>query len=663
MDSPSPPLSLSPSLPLSLSPSLPLSLPPSATVRAINSCVWNFPRYYHAHMSPLVFLTLVLALGVAAQWLAWKFKLPSILLLLGFGYALGHFSGMKIDDYLSPGVNSPLLSAVGLLVAIILFEGGLTLKFNELKVSGLPILRLCTVSVIISLLLTTVFMMYALGYDWRLAALIGCILTVTGPTVIAPLLRHVNPTRKMAAIVKWEGIVVDPIGAILAVIVFKIAIAGDYATAQADALKAIGIMIVVGILGALVLAKGVEILLRKHLVPDFLQPVFLLGVVAIAFTASNSIEKEAGLLTVTVLGIALANQRSVSVRHILEFKENLRILIISILFIVLSGRISANELGGALVKGAYLLAFLVLIGRPVSVFLGLVFSDKTTRKERAFLAFLAPRGIVAAAVTSIFALEFEEAAMHGRFGEALSPVIAVQSRELVALVFLIIVGTVMIYGLAASPLARRLGLAAKSVTGVLFAGAGPWQRAAAKVLHDEGHRVLLLDTNFNNVSSAKMLGLEAQRANILSEFAEEELDLNGISTLVAATPNDEVNSMAAQRFIHQFGRAGVWQLAPIEREGHHKKSIAEEIRSRYLFSDRPSYSLLSKIVEEGGQMKKSQLTEKFDFEKFKETYPSSIIMFLGDSKGLRPAHAEIEKAPVGTNVYALIPKDELPPPV
>jgi len=509
---------------------------------------------------------------------------------------------VRIDDFFVVGDNSPLLSAVGLLVAIILFEGGLTLKFKELKVSGLPILRLCTVTVILSLVLTTGFMMFALGYDWRIAALIGCILTVTGPT---------------------------------------------------DALKAIGIMIVVGIFGALVLAKGVEILLRKHLVPDFLQPTFLLGVVAIAFTGSNMIEKEAGLLTVTVLGIALANQRSVSVRHILEFKENLRILIISILFIVLSGRITADELGTALVKGGYLLAFLVFIGRPISVMLGLFATDKTTRNERTFLAFLAPRGIVAAAVTSIFALEFEEAAIRGRFGESLSPIIAVQSRELVALVFLIIVGTVMIYGLAASPLARRLGLAARSVSGILFAGADPWARAAAKILHEEGHRVLLLDTNFNNISAAKMLGLEAQRANILSEFAEEELDLNGIGTLVAGTPNDEVNSMAAQRFIHQFGRAGVWQLAPIEREGHHKKSIAEEIRSRYLFSDCPSHSMLSQIVAEGVQMKKSQLTEKFDFEKFKETYPRSIIMFVSDSKGLRPAHAEIEKNPSGDECLCL----------
>ncbi len=614
-------------------------------------------------MSPLLYLTLILALGVAAQWIAWKFKLPSILLLLGFGFALGQFSGVRIDVFLASGDghSSPLLSAVSLFVAIILFEGGLTLKFKELKESGLPILRLCTITVILSGVLTTVFMTMVLGYDIRIAALIGCILTVTGPTVISPLLRHVNPVRKMSSIVKWEGIVVDPIGAILAVLVFKIAIAGDYATAQADALKAIIVMIVVGIIGALVLAKGVEIMLRKHLVPDFLQPVFLLGVVAIAFTGSNMIEKEAGLLTVTVLGIALANQRSVSVRHILEFKENLRILIISILFIVLSGRISAADLYGALAKGLYLLAFLVLIGRPVSVLLGLLFSKRTTPNERVFLSFLAPRGIVAAAVTSIFALEFEEAAQNGRFGSSLSPVIADQSRELVALVFLVIIGTVMIYGLAASPLARRLGLAAKNAGGVIFAGADAWARAAAKVLHEDGHRIMLLDTNFHNVSAAKMLGLEAHRANILSEFAEEELDVNGIGSLIAGTPNDEVNSLAAQRFIHRFGRAGVWQLAPADREAHHRKSIAGEIRSQYAFAGHPDHATLSALLHDGGQMKKSQMTDLFDFAKFMETYPGAVVLFLADSKGLRPAPEQPEKVPTGTTVYALVPKNELPP--
>ncbi len=607
-------------------------------------------------MSALAYLTWILGLGVTAQWMAWKLKLPSILLLLAFGFGFGRVSGVRIDDFLAAGngASSPLLSVVGLFVAIILFEGGLTLKFAELRESGLPILRLCTVAVVLSFALTTVFMTQVLGYDIRIAALIGSILTVTGPTVIAPLLRHVNPTRKMASIVKWEGIVVDPVGAILAVLVFKVAMAPDLSAARVETLQAIGIMIAVGVIGALVVAKGVELLLKHHLVPDYLQPVFLLSVVAVAFTVSNQVEKEAGLLTVTVLGIALANQRSVSVRHILEFKENLRTLIISSLFIILSGRIAPADLGGTLGKGLWLLAFLILLGRPLSVFGALVGSKWTTLKERTFLAMMAPRGIVAAAVTAIFALEFEEAALHGEFG-ALSPVIRQQSQELVALVFLVIVGTVSIYGLGATPLARKLGLAARNSTGVLFAGADAWIRMVAKGLKDNGHQVMLLDTNHTNVSAAKMLGLDAHRTNILSEFAEEELDFNGLGYLIAATPNDEVNSIAAFRFRHQFGMAGVWQTAPADQEACHRSAAAEDIRSRICFEGGPAHAELAAMVAGGAQFKQTQITEVFAFEQFQTANPGAVVLFLADSKGLRPAPEEVKKVPAGTTVYALVP--------
>lgn len=608
-----------------------------------------------ADMSPLAYLTWILALGVGAQWLAWRFKLPSILLLLAFGFGFGRVSGVRIDDYLAAGDghSSPLLSVVGLFVAIILFEGGLTLKFRELKESGLPILRLCTVAVALSFLLTMGFMMVPLGYDFRIAALIGAILTVTGPTVIAPLLRHVNPTRKIASIVKWEGIVVDPIGAILGVLVFKAAMAGSMEAAWPEVLQAIGVMVAVGVIGALVVAKGVEVLLKKHLVPDYLQPVFLLVVVAVAFTVSNLIEKEAGLLTVTVLGIALANQRSVSVRHILEFKENLRTLIISSLFLILSGRIALADLGETMGKGLWLLAFLILVGRPISVLGALLGSKRTNLKERTFLALMAPRGIVAAAVTSIFALEFEEAAAHGMFGPELSPVIAQQSGELVALVFLVIIGTVSIYGLGATPLARKLGLASKKSDGVLFAGAAEWARLAAKALHGEGHRVMLLDTNYENISAARMMGLEAHRANILSEFAEEELDFNGLGTLISGTPNDEVNSIAAFRFMHQFGRAGVWQLAAADRDESHRKAAAEAVRSQVCFAGEPDYAKLRARAMEDPQVKKVRITEVFDFEQFKTDNPDGIVMFLEDSKGLRPAPGKLEKVSAGTTVYVL----------
>ncbi|MFC7335768.1 cation:proton antiporter [Haloferula chungangensis] len=617
----------------------------------------------HHAMSSLLYLTLILALGVLAQWLAWKFKLPSILLLLAFGFGLGQWTGVRIDDFLAAGNghSSPLLSAVGLFVAIILFEGGLTLRFNELRVSGLPILRLCTIAVGISMAATTLFMWKVLGYDIRLAALTGAILTVTGPTVIAPLLRHVNPTRKMASIVKWEGIVVDPIGAVLAVLVFKIALSADVDAAWAATGIAIGKMLLVGVLGGFLLGKVIEWLLRHHLIPDYLQPVFLLAVVAVAFTGSNQIEKEAGLVTVTVLGIVLANQRTVSVRHILEFKENLRTLIISSLFIVLSGRIELEDLNNSLGKGLALLAFLIFVGRPLSVYGSLIGSTNTTRNERTFLAFLAPRGIVAAAVTSIFALEFVEAARSGQYFGPEADTIARQSNELVALIFLVIIGTVAIYGLTASPLARLLGLASKNSSGILFAGADAWARLAAKSLHDDGHRVMLLDTNYTNISTAKMLGLEAHRANILSEFAEEELDFNGLGSLIAGTPNDEVNSIASYRFIHQFGRAGVWQIAPLDRDQHHKTAAASELRSQTCFSGAPNHPTLQRLVASGAEVTKSKITDVFTLEDFHAAYQEQapIILFLADeTRGLRPAPAKIEKVAAGTTLYALVSKPE-----
>ncbi len=614
-------------------------------------------------MTSLVYIALVLAAGVLAQWLAWKFKLPSILLLLAFGFGLGHFTGVRVDDYLAvhQGEGSPLLSVVGLFVAIILFEGGLTLRLSELKEGRVAVFRLCTVAVVVSGGLSTIFMALVLGYEWRIAAVIGAILTVTGPTVIAPLLRDMNPNRKISSILRWEGIVVDPIGAILAVLVFKWAVAGNGEIARDSIFFAFGTLLLVGVLGGWLLGKVVVWLLASHRIPDFLQPVFLLSAVAVAFTAANAAEKEAGLLTVTVFGIVLGNQKRISVKHILEFKENLGIVIISSLFIILSGRIALPDLSAAVWKAVPLLLFLIMIVRPVSVFASMIASKGTTLKDRIFLAALAPRGIVAAAVTAVFALEFETAASRGRFEGALGERIASQADDLVALVFLVIVGTVAFYGLLAGPLARHLGLASKNPCGILFAGADLWVRVVAKGLQDEGFQVLLLDTDYKKIAAAKLEGLNALRASILSDFAEEELDFNGLGNLIAATPNDEVNSMAAANFIHRFNRSGVWQIAPADTDQHHTTSVAEHLRGRICFTGKPRYEVLSRLASEGAVLKKTQITEKFSFEDFKATHSEGrpLVLFVQhDGQGLQPVVADLDDVPPGTIIYTFMPEDK-----
>lgn len=604
-------------------------------------------------MSPLAYLAIVLALGILAQWMAWRLKIPSILLLLLFGFGLSTVTGVSIDDY----VEEPtLLAIVGLFVSIILFEGGLTLKFSELREAGAPVARLCTFGALVAFLLTTVLARLLFQQDWRVAALLGAILVVTGPTVIGPLLRVIKPTRKIASILKWEGIVVDPIGAILAVLVFQVALAGEFHAAGTTLLLVLGKTILIGIVLALVLAKLIEILLRKHLIPDFLESVFLLAVVAAAFAVSNHFQSESGLLTVTVLGIGLANQKTVSVRHILEFKENLRILIISLLFILLSGRIEVAALREVLVSGSLFLAALILLVRPAAVFVSNVLSDQTTLKERFFLSGVAPRGIVAAAVTAIFALELEHAVEAGH----LPAPIEKQAELLVPIVFCCIVGTVLVYGLVASPLAWAFGVASRNSTGILFAGADSFTRKFALALHRDGHTVMLVDTNYANVAAARMAGLKASRANILSEYAEEELDYSGIGQLVAATPNDEINSLAGNEFAHIFGRVNAWQIAPGDKDAHHTTAVASHWRGRICFVGRPTFGDLVHLERSGAVVKKTQITGKFSFADFRRTYGDDVvILFLHDkAKGLRPAPAELKEVSKDTSVYAFVVPDE-----
>ena len=612
-------------------------------------------------MTFLAYLAFLLLLGVVAQWTAWRLKLPSILLLLVFGFVLSQFTGTRIDDYLAN--ESALLSLVGFFVAVILFEGGLTLKISELKEAGTPVFRLCTIAVVIAFGLTTVAARVSLGYHWQICALLGAILVVTGPTVVAPLLRLIKPRRKVASIVKWEGIVVDPIGAVLAVLVFIIIQQGGLEQGWDNAAMAIFKTVVIGIGVGWSLAKLTEYLMAEHLIPDFLETMFFLALIGVAFAGSNALQHESGLLTVTVMGVALANQKRVSVRHILESKENLRVLIISLLFLMLSGRIGLDELQAVWKKGLFFLALLILVVRPISVFLSNLGSNKTSFREQLFLALLAPRGIVAAAVTSVFALEILHTAEHHPDNET-HAALAAEAGELVPLVFIVIFGTVTFYGLLAAPLARRLGLSDGNPTGILFAGANSWIRVVAKGLVAEGHQVLLLDTQYENIAAARLEGLRAVRANILSEYAEEEIDLSGLGHLVAATPNNEVNSLAAQEFQHHFGKAKVWQITPQDVDAHHSKAVANHMRGRFCFFGGPKLRDLGLLVAKGAVMKATQLTEKFTLEDFREMHSEdALILFQSDEeKGLRPIMADAEDIEGPTTILSLVLEKEDPTP-
>jgi NhaP-type Na+/H+ or K+/H+ antiporter len=571
----------------------------------------------------LIALAAVLVLGVGAHWLAWRVRVPAILPLLVVGLLVGPgavaATGKKLldPDALFGGL---LLPCVSLSVAVILFEGGLSLRLSELKDVGHVVRNLCSGGVLITWGLVA-FTAWALGLlGPSLALLLGAILTVTGPTVIGPLLQHVRMRGPAATVLKWEGIVVDPIGAMLALLVFEVAQATTLEHgATVAAMAFVGTIVVGGIAGALGGVFLVECV-RRHWCPDFLENAVALMVVIGVYAGSNALQEESGLLAVTVLGILVANRlREQELRHIVEFKENLKVLLLSSLFIVLAARLGLDDLRAALGWRSFLfVAVLIAVIRPLSVAASTI-GPGLTKAERLYVGAMAPRGIIACAVSAVFALRLEQAG----HPEALA---------LPSLTVLVIVITVSVYGLLSAPLARRLGLADPNPQGLLVLGAHPWARHLAQVLKKEGVEVLLIDNNYGNVAQANIEGLRALHANVLSEYVISELDLGGIGRLLAMTPNDEVNALATERLGHLVGRANVFQLAP-RALGSSKHDPTHHHRVHYLFGVDETFWRLSERFEEGAALKTTRLGPEFTYVQWRATYGGEGLPLFVLSKG------------------------------
>ncbi|KAA1257843.1 K(+)/H(+) antiporter NhaP [Rubripirellula obstinata] len=568
-------------------------------------------------MDFLLYLAIVPALGVAAQWIAWRTNLPSILLLLLFGVALGQF--VKPDTYLAeltagdvnagPEILFPLVS---LAVAVIMFEGGLSLKLGEVQEAGGAALRLCTIGAVVTWLSCTLAAHYCLDFSWQVCFLLGAILTVTGPTVIGPLLRQVRPTRRVAATLKWEGIVIDPIGAVLAVLVFEhlehsLLDAGSASLGSAGWLLVQTALIgtVLGVIGGVALTVA----LKRFWLPDNLHGVAALSIGLLLFAISNYFAHESGLITVTVMGMWLTNQHGFEIEHVIEFKENLRTLLIGCLFVVLGSRIDLMDVYDVGLPGIGFLAVLILVIRPLAVFISLV-GSKLDYRERTFVAGLAPRGIVAAAVSSVFALELERTAGIDLPG----------ADQLATVTFLVIVGTVTVYGLAAAPLAKWLHLADEKTNGLLIAGADGWVRDFALLFKKADIPVLLVDTNYNKVSQAKVDGLDAVCANILNEGAREELSLAGIGNFLAMTPNDEVNSLAVKECREFFGRAGAYQMTFNVANLHERRGMTKNLMGRELFGEGLTFSKIRDQHKMGAKFKLTALSDEYSYDDFRKRY-------------------------------------------
>ena len=592
----------------------------------------------------IIGLSAIVVSGVLAQWIAWKFRFPSILLLLIFGFIAGPVTGFIHPDSFFGNLLFPFVS---ISVAIILFEGGLNLKFSELKVVGSLIRNLITIGILVTWLLTVLGAYYILNFSLLLSFLYGAILVVTGPTVILPILRHVRPKGQINSILKWEGIINDPIGALMAILVFEAVFASGVQEATLQVgfalLKSVVISSSIGLLGGYMIA----FLIKKDLIPDFLQNPASLTTVVLIFTISNLVQEESGLFAVTIMGIYLANQRKINIKHIIEFKENLRTLLISVLFIVLAARLQLHELAGLDAGSFIFVAVLILIIRPAAVFISSI-GKKFSWKEKLFLSMMAPRGIVAAAVASVFSIEL----INLGFSEG---------SRLVPEMFLVIVATITVYGLSAAPLAKWLGLSNLNPQGCLILGGHSFARELAAVIKDSGYRVLLVDTNRHNITEARMEGFEAHQGSVNSRSFLDENDLNGIGKLLALTPNAEVNSLAALHLSRILGGKNVYQLTVEEDEDEQGKAVSEDLRGKILFGTNYTYYYLLQRFNHNSKIKSTPITEEYDYKKFlSENGGDKVIpMFLiTKEKNLIVYTSENKPEPKpGQTLISLVSKD------
>lgn len=558
-----------------------------------------------------IFVIPALVVGaVSASWLADRLRIPSILTLLTVGVLAGPIFGVFDPSAMFGELLTPIVSVA---VAVILFEGGLSLRVSEIEGSQRIIWSLVSVGALVTWVVGAVAAWSFTDLGPASAVLLGSILVVSGPTVVGPILQTVRPTRRIGSILKWESIFIDPVGAMLAVITFNVITAGQSGPGTAGVIFAVLQFVAVGVVSGTLAALAAVFVLRRHWVPEHLVSIFGLASALAAYMAAELVFHESGLLATTVVGLILSNHSRVSTESLVSFSEVLRVLLIGVLFIVLSARLTREQLTAVGWGTLGLIAALVLVARPLAVWLSTLRSDLDLPK-RVLLAGVAPRGIVAASIASVFGLELEAADFPG--AELITPV-----------AFAVIVATVLVYGLGAGPLARRLGEASKSQEGVLVLGAGPVERAIATTLHDAGLDVVVATVNRSDEHRARMAGLQTFYGNVLDEDVDLRLELSGIGRLFALTPNDEVNTLAARRFKDLFGRAETYQLSPSESSDGADTSGVTDLGGRPIFREDATYELLRTLLGRHA-IHMTALTSEFGFDAFREEHGDDALLLF-----------------------------------
>ncbi len=549
-------------------------------------------------------------LGIGSQWLAWRFRLPAIVIMSIAGLLAGPVFGLMNPEHDFGGLYEPIIS---LAVAVILFEGSLNLDFKEVRGLGRPVFRIVTFGAFLGWIFGALAAHYVAGLSWAVAFVIGGLFIVTGPTVILPLLRQAKLKPRPAKILKWEGIIVDPVGALLAVFAFEIIkflLGHDSNPTQLLSFLLASIFAV--ILGW-ACGKGVGWMFETGYVPEFLKSPVVFTVVIACFTIADEITHETGLLSVTAMGMTLANMHISSIDDMRHFKENISLLLISTIFIMLTASLTQETLlqifHFRIIGFVLLMLFIV---RPLSIFLSTWRTD-LTKAEKLLVGWIAPRGIVALTVASYFASVFGEAG----FDDA---------NILISLTFALVFTTVVAHGFSIGWLSKKLGLSNEGPPGVIIAGGSQFATRLAKTFEELKVPVLVSDSSWERLTRVRSAGVKTYHGEILSEQTEYYLDMTPYEYLIAATELDSYNALVCTTFVPEFGRNNLFQLTLSNREGDNLEGLVHTIGGRVLFKEGVSLERLNEMVEHGYVFRKTNITEQYGFEKYLENIDESAVL-------------------------------------
>jgi len=571
----------------------------------------------------------IIILGIIAQWVAWRLKLPAILPLILIGLLVGPIATLYTEDGgkliepiwngekgLFPGEG--LYYFVSLAISIILFEGGLTLKRSEISNVGPVITKLITLGSVVTFFAGGVAAHFIFGLSWQISFLFSALIIVTGPTVITPILRNIPLKKDLSAILKWEGILIDPIGALVAVLVFEFISVGEGEAYTKTALIEFGKILLFGFTFGFTFAHALAFAIKKNFIPHYLLNVVSLSVVLLVFVESDIFAHESGLLAVVVMGMVLGNMDLPNIKELLYFKESLSVLLISILFILLAANINISDL--ELIynwKTAALFAVIVFLIRPLGVFLSSQGSNLKFN-EKLFISWVGPRGIVAAGIASLFGSKL---LLKGEPG----------AEYITPLVFMIVLGTVLLNATTARLFAKIAGVFLKKSEGILILGASKVSRLIGEYMHKNKRHVVLIDNNQTNINKAKKVGLEAFSANIYSDSLTDNIELNDIGYLMALTGNSDINKYAIGKFEKQFGENGSFRLVDADEMNDPENNPKEG-----LFSHTDDFIKLTEAARKNPIIHEIALKDTEHYEGLIEITKADhdiIPLFLKDPEG------------------------------